>query len=157
MNGNELRLPLNRQICYIFLVISFLSFGCGKDEVKPSEDSVLAQNALRSIEKIKEAYQTKNLSPVSDLIDSGMLARLKEELNFNKAALSFSTPRVIKITDSHVTVSVNWQGNWELGSVTRVNRGSSRFVFLKNSMQLAEIEDDNPFSIPINRNGKNQR
>jgi hypothetical protein len=49
-------------------------------------------------------------------------------------------------------MTVNWQGTWELGGVTRKNRGSSNFVFLKDSMQLVQIEGDNPFSIPVNRN-----
>ena len=133
-------------------MISIISLGCGKDEVKPSEDSVLAQNALRSIEQIKEAYETKNLDSVTDLTDSGLLKSFEKELNFDKAGLSFSTPRIIKISSTHVNITVNWQGTWELGGVMKKNRGSSNFVFLKDSMQLVQIDGDNPFSIPKDRN-----
>ncbi|KPK02304.1 MAG: hypothetical protein AMK71_02650 [Nitrospira bacterium SG8_35_4] len=120
----------------------------GNSWLQPSEDSVLAQNALRSIEQVKEAYETKNLASVADLTDSGLLSSLEKELNFDRAGLSFSTPRVITISSSHVNITVNWQGTWERGDVTKKNRGSSSFVFLKNSMRLVEIEGDNPFAVP---------
>jgi hypothetical protein len=140
---------LTKKCSILILMIAIISLGCGKDEVKPSEDSVLAQNALRSIEQIKEAYESKNLGPVSNLTESGLLSRLQKNLNFDKAGLSFSTPRIIKISSSHVNITVNWQGTWELGGVTRKNRGSSSFVFLKDSMQLVQIEGDNPFAVPV--------
>jgi len=153
MNGNSWLQPFFLKICYILLLlISFISLGCGKDKVKPSEDSVLAQNALRSIEQIKEAYETKDLASVTGLTDSGLLRKIEKELNFGKAGLSFSTPRVITISSSHVNITLNWQGTWEIGGVTRTNRGSSSFVFLKDSMQLVQIEGDNPFSIPLTQN-----
>jgi hypothetical protein len=129
--------------------ISLIVLGCGKDKVKPSEDSELAQNALRSIEQIKEAYETKNLDSVKSMTASGLFSRLEKELDFDKAALSFSTPRVIKISGIHVNISLNWQGTWERGSMTRKNRGSSSFVFQKDSMQLIQIEGDNPFAVPV--------
>ena len=151
-NTKWMRSLLTKKCSILILMISIISLGCGKDEVKPSEDSVLAQNALRSIEQIKEAYETKNLDSVVDLTDSALLSSFEKELNFDKAALSFSTPRIIKISSANVKITVNWQGTWELGGEMRKNRGSSSFVFLKDSMQLVQIDGDNPFSIPQNRN-----
>lgn len=149
MNGNRRLQPfLLKTCCIITLFISLIALGCGKDKVKPSEDSMLAQGALRSLERIKEAYETKNIDSVRELAESGLVSSLKRELKFDNAGLSFSTPRIIKITASYVTVSVNWQGEWELGGVTRKNRGSSNFLFLKDSMRLAEIVGDNPFAVP---------
>lgn len=146
INGNGSIHPFILKICYLLLlVIPFIMLGCGKDAVKPSEDSILAQGALRSLERIKEAYETKKLDSVRDLAGPELARNFKEELDFDKAALSFSTPRVIKITDSHVTISVSWQGVWERRGMTEKNRGASKFVFLKDSLKLVQIEGDNPF------------
>ena len=149
INGNRRPQPFYLKTCYIFLLfVSFISLGCGKKEVKPSEDSVLAQNALRQVELIKAAYETKDIVSLTNLTDAGLLSSLEKELNFDKADLSFSTPRIIKISNSHVTVSVNWQGVWELVGVSRNSRGSGSFVLLKDSMRLVKIDGDNPFAVP---------
>lgn len=137
------------KVCYFLMFcVLLLVPGCAKDKVKPSEDSVLAQGALRSLEQIREAYESKDIGSVRNLAESGLLSSLEKGLDFDKAVLSFSTPRVIRITASHVTVSVNWQGEWKLGGATRINRGASNFVFMKDVMKLVEIEGDNPFTAP---------
>jgi len=149
MNGNRRLQPFFLKTCYIFLLfVSFISLSCGKKAVKPSEDSVLAQNALQQIELIKAAYETKDIGSLTNLTDAGLFGSLEKELIFDKAGLSFSTPRIIKISGPHVTVSVNWKGVWELESVIKKNRGSGSFVFLKESMRLVEIDGDNPFVVP---------
>jgi hypothetical protein len=149
ISGDRCLHPFYLKISYIFLLlIAVISLGCGKDRVKPSEDSILAQGAIRSTERIKEAYETKNLVSVSALIESGLFSKLEKELNFDKADLTFSLPRIIRISSSHVTTSINWEGVWERGEVTTKNRGSTNFVFLKDSMRLVEIDGDNPFAVP---------
>jgi len=146
INGDGRPYPFFLKICYIVMLALWFNAGCGKDAVKPSEDSILAQGALRSLERMREAYEAKDLDALKALAEPALILGPDERLDFDTVSLSFSTPRIIKITGDHVTVSVNWQGEWEQNGVTKKDRGSGSFIFQKDSMRLIQVDGDNPFA-----------
>lgn len=126
--------------------------GCGgKDKVKPSADSLLTTEALDRIEVIRNAYQGKDTSTLRAQIDAQLADEIMSAMNFEKAELVF-TPKLVKIIDESVVVSMNWQGSWQTSNdKTHEGKGTADLVLQRETMKLIKIEGDNPFVIPLIR------
>ncbi len=160
--GNENLIPPNpplikggrgdfqkKKIYIILIIIGLLSLSCGgKDEIKPSVDSVMTQEALKVINALKRAYQEKNKDVLKKNLDSTFAESTLRELLFEKAELSFS-PQIVNINVSIVKVNLNWQGIWIVKGKKLKNMGTAVFVFEGSPMKLIRIEGDNPFRIPL--------
>ncbi len=139
-----------KKFCLVLLLIA-LSVSCGKDIVKPSDDSRAATDAVATIEIIKNAYELKNKDTLQNHVESEQFDRITSSMFFDRAELTFTT-RLIKITDAAVLVDVNWQGSWWIGSSSKLdNRGTATFVLDNTANKLKNITGDSPFMIPVAR------
>ncbi len=137
-----------KKIYFLLIFVAFLSFGCGKDKVKPSEDYLISTKALESISSIKSAYEGKKRGALKKRLAPGLSDSILKEIDFIKAELALTT-RMVNIKESSVVVNVNWHGTWWLKKSKQLeNRGAANLIFDKETMSLLEIEGDNPFSIP---------
>ena len=134
---------------YTFLMVFLvIAVGCaGKDKIKQSPDSVIAQNAASSVDLIRDAYLKKNEGVLREKLEPALSEAVINELSFDKADLSF-TLRMIKIKASSVIVHINWQGEWTVNGRTLKDRGVSALVFKKDTMKLIQIDGDNIFHLP---------
>lgn len=133
---------------YPILIIAFLIFlGCRGKEVRPSADSLLAQNAIDVIKAIKDAYEKKNDMGIKEKTDAELSEAILKDLTFKEASLSL-TIRMVRITDSDVRVKMNWAGQWHLDEKMLSDRGMATFVLQRQTMKLLRIEGVNPFLIP---------
>ncbi len=140
-----------KKTLFVFIFILLLSFSCSKDNVKPSEDSILAKDAFNSVDQIKNAYMDKNRLTLQGHIESKLSESVIKNLIFETAELTFS-PQLVKITESTVTVNLNWRGTWSTTKDTDLkNRGVANLVLDRETMQLIQIDGDNPFLTPIIR------
>ncbi len=140
-----------KKICVFSILIILISFSCGgKDKVKPSADSIMTQNALHTLNVIKDAYQKKNRKAIQENSDPILLDDLLKELFFEEAELSFA-PRMVRISASNITVHLNWQGKWIVKGTALKNRGVSSLVFQRETVKLIRIDGDNPFRVPLVR------
>jgi len=131
----------------LFLVV-LISAGCSKDELKPSEDSLLAARAIDSISSIKTAYEKKSKALLKNRLSPELAEKVINELGFIKASLSL-TSRMVTIEDSTVKLNMNWNGSWLVIKGSELeNRGTANLILDKDTMTLIKIEGDNPFSIP---------
>ncbi|MBI5050700.1 MAG: hypothetical protein HZC11_07510 [Nitrospirae bacterium] len=134
----------------LILITAFVFSGCGKDQVKPSADSLTAKEALRIMDVIKTAYEGKDQDALRENLSPELAASVIDGLFFEKAELSFTT-RLVKITDSAVMVNLNWNGMWVIKNKTLKDIGSGVLVFQSRTMKLVQIEGDNPFHTPLVR------
>lgn len=135
-------------ILFLFLLAPLL--GCGKDNVKPSADSLLATEVFSIIDNIKTAYEGKNRQGLKAHVTNLLAEGIIKELSFESAELTF-TPRMVKITDS-IKVNLKWHGSWLITKGRKVdNRGVADLIFYKDTMKLTFIEGDNPFITPSAR------
>ncbi len=138
---------------YLILIIAFLiSLGCRGKEVRPSADSLLAQDALQKIKLIEEAYEKKDLIAIHSHAELNLSEKIVANLFFDTADISFSYPRLVTINDTDLNITQNWQGQWSISGTVATNRGVSKLIFQKNTMKLVRIDGDNPFLVPsVNR------
>jgi hypothetical protein len=141
-----------KKILILFMLLIPAVSGCGgKNKVKPSADSLLTTEALNGIEAIKNAYEGKDASTLRARIDEGPADEILRGLNFEKAELVF-TPKLVKIIDESVIVSLNWQGSWQTAKDKDLeSRGTADLVLHRENMKLMKIEGDSPFIIPLTR------
>ncbi|MBI4709977.1 MAG: hypothetical protein HY806_06845 [Nitrospirae bacterium] len=141
-----------KKIYFLLIIIFLTAYGCGgNDKVKPSADSQTAQEVIRITNAIKTAYEQKDIDALREYLFPEFADEIKKELLFENAGLEFTT-RMVRITDSSVMVTLNWQGTWEIKGKTQKNLGSSVFIYQVMTMKLAAIDGDNPFLIPVVRN-----
>jgi len=141
-----------RKTCYLLILLALISFGCGKDNVKPSEDSLAATEVMNIIEVVREAYEAKNEIVIQNHMDAVLAGSVTKYLYFENAKLDF-TPRFVRLTDTSVMVNLNWQGKWGFANNKDVTKsGVGNLVFHKETMKLTSIEGDNPFLTPAIRN-----
>ena len=140
-----------KKISILFILIILMSFSCGKDNVKPSADFLLSNDAFNSVNIIKDAYEGKDRDTLQFRLDSRLAESVIKNLFFEEASLTF-TPRLIKISESTVTVNLNWRGTWKtIKNKELKNRGVADLVLNKETMNLIQIDGDNPFLTPIVR------
>ncbi len=132
----------------LFILIILVSFGCGKDNVKPSEDSLMATEAFKNINILKEAYEGKSRKILQDRIAPHIAREILKDLYFDGAELDLR-PRMVKIQETDLVVNINWKGSWQLPDVAMLkSRGLADLILDRETMKLLEIKGDNPFSIP---------
>jgi hypothetical protein len=134
------------------LVVFISSYSCsGKESVKPSADSLLSKEAVKRIEVIKKAYESKDTGILKDQIHSDLSENILKNIHFEKAEMSFS-PRLVRITGETVIVNLSWQGLWLFAQDKKYeNRGLVNLVLQKDTLKLIQIEGDNPFSTPLEK------
>lgn len=137
-----------RKLYILFILIALMSFGCGKGNVKPSGDSLMATEAFKNINILKEAYEGKSRKILQARIAPHIARGILKDLYFDSAELDLR-PRMVKIQETDLVVNINWKGSWHFPDETRLeNRGVADLIFDKETMKLLEIKGDNPFSIP---------
>lgn len=137
-----------RLISILFILLILVSFGCGKDNVKPSEDSLMATAAFKSIDVLEEAYEGKDSMTLQSRIAPHIAREILKNLYFDGAELDLR-PRMVKIQETDLIVNINWKGSWQFPDETRLeNRGVADLILDRETMRLLEIKGDNPFSIP---------
>lgn len=139
-----------KRICIFLMIIAFVSLGCGKKKIKPSQDSLMAQEALRITDIIKSAYERKEHDILMENLSPELAEVIVKGLFFEKAELSFA-PRMVRIRDSLIVVNLNWHGSWILKGRSLRDKGFGILVFQARPMRLIQIERDNPFLTPVVR------
>lgn len=132
------------------LLVFIFFYSCtGKESVKPSADSLLSKEAVKRIEVIRKAYESKDTGILKDQIHPDISGNILDNINFEKAEMSFS-PRMVRITGETVIVNLNWQGRWLFERDKKYeNRGLANMVLQRDTLILIQIEGDNPFAIPL--------
>ncbi|UCH44732.1 MAG: hypothetical protein JSV11_10600, partial [Nitrospiraceae bacterium] len=82
-------------------------------------------------------------------MDPALYTTVSKELIFDRADLSLSTPRMVRIGKSDIKVLQNWQCQWTLGNKVLKDRGVGTLVFDKESLKLVKAEGNSPFSLPL--------
>jgi hypothetical protein len=139
-----------KKFLFLLMLLGIAVSGCGgKDKVKPSADSLLTTQALSRIEEIKNAYEGKDMSTLRTRMDAKAADEILKGMDFEKAELTFA-PKLVKIIDESVTVSMNWQGAWQTAKNKKLeSRGTADLILQRETMKLMQIQGDNPFLIPL--------
>ncbi len=133
----------------ILLAGAVLIGGCsGKDKIKPSEDSILADNAMEMVAKIEKAYENRDTVALQGMIGGDLYDLISRQMRFSKADISFSTPRLVKIEGDEIMVVLNWKSAWVVDGRDIQNRGLATLVFRKDTLKLIRTEGGNPFRLP---------
>ncbi len=139
---------MKNNIFAILIILLFIFPACsGKDKVKPSADSLLTTDALSTIHAVRTAYEEKDHDFLKNHLVPELAEDISKELSFEKAELSF-TPKMVKITDSTITVDLNWKGSWVVKGDKLQDRGAAVFVLDGSPMKLIRLIGDNPFHTP---------
>jgi hypothetical protein len=131
------------------LIVLLLLTSCGKQEVKKaSEESMIAQEAFRLAEVIKDAYIKNDRSTIEkNSAKDGYREILEARKNFDSAELTF-TPRWVEIEDSTVNLHVAWNGTWIVKGQRTEDRGLAVFVMEGKPLKFAKVLRENPFRQP---------
>ncbi len=137
-----------KRISIFIILIALMSFGCSDDNIKPSEGSLMATEAFKNIEILKEAYENKDSGTLQDRIAPYIARGILKDLYFDTAKLEL-TPRMVKILETDIVININWRSSWQFTDSYKIeNRGVADLIFDKETMKLLKINGNNPFLIP---------
>ncbi len=139
------------QVPIIFLVlIAVMAAGCSSDAKKPTEDSIIAMEALSLVESLRKAYETRDFSSMARFCTNEAYRSIAGSLkSFDSVELSF-TPKWVEINrdGDAVEVLVAWKGIWVTGDKSQEKDGTVLFSIGGKPLKVREISRLNPFSQP---------
>ena len=137
-----------KKLFILFFFVVLITAGCSNDELKPSEDSLLATRAIDSVNNIRTAYEKRNKAILKYRLSPELAEKAIKELDFIKAKISL-TSRMVTIEETSVKLNMNWHGTWLVSKDRELkNRGTADLIVDKETMKLLNIDGDSPFSIP---------
>jgi hypothetical protein len=131
------------------LIILFLLSSCGKKEIKPvSEESKIAQEAIKLAEVIKNAYVKNDRVTIQrNSTKDGYRELIGVMKSFDDAELTL-VPKKVEIEDSTVYLNLTWSGTWSVKGKKIEDRGLAIFVMEGKPLKLSRIMRENPFKQP---------
>ncbi|NWF98377.1 MAG: hypothetical protein HXY52_05505 [Nitrospirae bacterium] len=132
------------------LLSSFVLVSCGggKEVKKASEESKIAKEAFELAERLRNAYEKKDMKQIEEnSTGNGYRELLAVMKKFDKASLTF-TPTWVEINEAKVFLSVSWKGIWTINEKESEERGLAVFVFQGKPLKLEQIQRENPFRQP---------
>ena len=139
-------------LCLVFAIIllAALTAGCSSDAKKPTEDSIIAMEALDIVEELRKAYTSRDFSSMARFSTNDAYRSIAASLkSFDKVELSF-TPKWMEIdrAGSAVEMLVAWKGTWRVGDKSEEKDGTVLFIIGGKPLKLQSIERLSPFSQP---------
>ena len=135
----------------IFLVlIAVMAVGCSSNKKKPTEDSLIAMEALDMVEGLRAAFEKRDFSSMARYCTrdayKGITGGLK---SFDSAELKF-TPKWVEINrdGDAVEMLVSWKGSWKTGEETTEKDGTVLFSIGGDPLKIRRIARFSPFSQP---------
>ena len=139
------RLPI------IFLVfLAVMAAGCSGNVKKPTEDSLIAMEALDMVEGLRAAYEKRDFSSMARYCTRDAYKDITGGLkSFDSAELKF-TPKWIEINrdGDAVEMLVAWKGTWKTGELSTQKDGTVLFSIGGDPLKVREITRFSPFSQP---------
>lgn len=127
------------------ICIALLS-ACSKGEVKrPSEEAIIAKEAMDFIKTLKESYmrgdeeRLREMFVSEELIKSFSIKDRPSDLEFTFRWIE------IKEREKKTDVYVTWKGRWKKDTGDMETRGLCLFVLEGRPFRLAKILRENPF------------
>lgn len=134
----------------ILVVLSVvLLFACGKKEVKQvSPDAKLSSEAFTLVEKIREAYVSKDLVTIQqNSTEAGYRDIMSNRSPYDSVSLTF-TPRWVEIEKDQTTINVTWKSKWTAAGKTASDRGMAVIILEGAPLKVSKIVRGNPFVYP---------
>ena len=131
-------------------MLAAFAAGCSGDVKKPTEDSIIAMEALDIVEELRKAYSSRDFSSMARFSTGdayrGIAASLK---SFDKVDLTF-TPKWMEIDreGAKVEMLVAWKGTWSVGDKSQEKDGTVLFIIAGKPLKLQGVERLSPFSQP---------
>jgi hypothetical protein len=139
---------------FLYILVLLLAFGilagCSGNKKKPTEDSIIAMEALSTVDELRSAYESKKFSEMARHLSTETYRKVTGNLkSFESVELGFTT-RWIEINRDGdlVDMLVMWQGKWETGKGTVEKDGSVQFILKGKPLKIVKIKRLSPFRQP---------
>ena len=139
----------------IMLLAAMLVLACTSKK-HPTEDSLLAVEAMGLAEGIKDAYLKKDADEVNKFCTPDACNDIISDMErFKTEELEF-TPQLVQIKlDGSLQLTVKWKGKWLHEGRKKEERGLAVFELSGRPLRLQEITGSSPFIGPSNAEFKN--
>lgn len=132
------------------LIAIFAITACASEERKPTQESVMAEQAMSIAEALRSAYASGNTSMMSDYCTAAGYDEIRRGLKpFSSVKLEFEPEWMDVDLDSTVKLRIKWKGTWKLeNGKESQHEGRAVFVMQGQPLKLTSIKRSNPFDMP---------
>jgi hypothetical protein len=134
----------------LLLVLSaLLVLACASEKERPSEDSLLAVEAIGLADGMRDTYLKKNSEGLRKFcVPEACDDILRDMGRFKTEELEF-TPQWVQIKqDGSVQLKVSWKGRWTHKNGRKEDRGLAVFELTGRPLRLRGISGSSPFVGP---------
>lgn len=135
----------------LFSLFALVLAACGSQEKKPTQDVLLAKRAFGHMERLRQAYSSRDMNGLKALSSKKAYASIAKRMKkFRSVKLEFVYDWVNIKANGTIEIQVGWTGNWSLaGEGTEVARkGKAAFLLGGKPMRLNRIQGTSPFAAP---------
>jgi len=121
--------------------------GCENEIKKPTEDTLLAKEAIAAVEGMRDAYLRRAFRDFRKFCtEGGYKSATRGIPTFKRVELDF-TPRWVEIDEEGtIFINVSWNGQWDMGDKTRPANGMAVFKLTGRPLKVDSIERGSPFA-----------
>ena len=143
---------MRKKLCLVLATALLAAFtaGCASDVKKPTEDSIIAMEALDIVEGLRNAYTSRDFSSMARFSTGEAYRVIGGGLkSFDKVELAF-TPKWVEMNRDAdaVEMLVAWRGTWTVGENVSEKDGMVLFSLGGKPLKLMGIERLSPFAQP---------
>lgn len=130
-------------------VFLLLLAGCSSDEKRPTEDSLMAAEAITLIDGLKKAYERKDFSAMERFFASGSFDTVKNRLREFESVKLDIKPQMIEVEpEGTLKARVLWSGTWTTPDGQVQKGGALEMRLAGKPLRIKEIIQGNPFRHP---------
>lgn len=130
---------------FILLLSVMLAASCTKEVKQPSDDTLIALEAIDLVEKIRADYAEKDFKALRGHFTEQAFRLIERDgREFEGVELKF-TPKWISLEADAVYADVEWEGKWSLKGVASEDKGTVRFRMEGSPLKVAGLLRDSPF------------
>jgi hypothetical protein len=140
-------LPVKKLL--VIVVSALWLLACAKEVKKPTEDTLMAKEAIAIAEGMRKAYVKKDFGGLKKYCTGRGYADISGDIGeFKSVELEFTARWVEIQEDGVIHLNVSWKGKWTVGEKVKALNGMAVFKLLGRPLKVDGILRGNPFAGP---------
>lgn len=134
----------------IALMLALALASCASEERKPTQESVMAEQAMSVAEALRSAYVSGDFSSMSQYCTPAGHEEIRRGIRpFSSVKLEFEPEWMEVALEGAVKLRIKWKGTWKLeGGKQSQHEGRAVFVMEGQPLKLTSIKRSSPFDMP---------
>lgn len=134
----------------IILICMAILAGCGTQTKRPSQDVLIAEQAMKHVERLQAAYSARDLTGLETLCTPEAFSKIRFGIKpFSSVDIKMDSQWIDINTSGEVELRIAWAGRWHLEKgLEATDNGTAVFIIAGSPLKLSKVRGSSPFDAP---------